>query len=126
MSVSRAPARSGRRPGSTQTRDAIAAAARSAFAEVGYDGASVRAIARAAGVAPSLVLHFYGSKEALFREVMALPPAIADAIGAIGEGPPDQVGARLAGLVLGAPPAPPRPALVLGPDCSALSPPPAA
>ncbi len=121
MSVSRASARTGRRPGSTQTRDAIAAAAQSAFAEVGYDRASVRAIARAAGVDPSLVLHFYGSKEALFREVMQLPPAIAEAIGAIGEGPHDQVGARLAGLIVAALESPLSRPIVLGRIRSAVS-----
>jgi AcrR family transcriptional regulator len=119
--MSRAPARTGRRPGSTQTRDAIAAAARSAFAEVGYDRASVRAIARAAGVDPSLVLHFYGSKEALFREVMQLPPAVADAIGAIGAGPRDQVGARLAALIVGALESPASRPIVLGRIRSAVS-----
>ena len=121
MSVSRTSARTGRRPGSTQTREAIAAAARSAFAEVGYDRASVRAIARSAGVDPSLVLHFYGSKEALFREVMALPPAIAEAIGAIGEGPRDQVGARLAGLIVGALESPFSRPILLGRIRSAVS-----
>ncbi|MGZ8695077.1 MAG: TetR/AcrR family transcriptional regulator [Gaiellaceae bacterium] len=126
MSVSRASARTGRRPGSTQTREAIAQAARTAFAELGYDQASVRAIARAAGVDPSLVLHFYGSKDGLFREVMALPPAIADAIGAVGEGPRDQVGARLAGLIVGALESPASRPIVLGRIRSAVSHPDAA
>src|SRR3954451_3348741 len=102
MSVSRASARTGRRPGSTQTREAIAQAARAAFAEVGYDGASVRAIARAAGVDPSLVLHFYGSKEALFREVMQLPPMVASAMAALADVPRAEVARRLAELVVGA------------------------
>jgi AcrR family transcriptional regulator len=79
--MSRPPARRmGRRPGATDTREEIAVAARSLFAELGYERASFRRIATAAGVDPALVVHFYGSKENLFREVMALPPAIADAL----------------------------------------------
>ncbi|WP_395109092.1 TetR family transcriptional regulator [Actinomadura sp. SCN-SB] len=63
----------GRRPGPTETRDAIIAAARDLFAEKGYDGASLRAIARAAGVDPALVHHFYGNKEGVFVEAMRFP-----------------------------------------------------
>lgn len=37
------------------------------FAEHGYGGASVRAIATRAGVSPALVLHHYGSKDGLRR-----------------------------------------------------------
>ena len=40
-----------------------------------YDRATFRSIARAAGVDPALVVHFFGSKDELFREVMKLPPA---------------------------------------------------
>ncbi|GLZ06377.1 TetR family transcriptional regulator [Actinomadura sp. NBRC 104412] len=63
----------GRRPGPTETRDAIIAAARDLFAEKGYDGASLRAIARAAGVDPALVHHFYGNKEGVFVAAMRFP-----------------------------------------------------
>ena len=35
------------------------------FAEVGFDGASIRRIAEAADVSPALVMHHYGSKEGL-------------------------------------------------------------
>src|SRR4051812_30616558 len=94
MSVS--SKRSGRRPGPTQTRDAIAAAAREQFAQVGYDRATIRSIAGAAGVDPALVIRFHGSKEALFREVMALPPAAAEAIARLGEGPRETAGRRIA------------------------------
>ena len=72
--------RTGRRPGATDTRERIAVAARSLFAELGYERTSFRQIAAAAGVDPALVVHFYGSKEDLFRDVMVLPPAIADAL----------------------------------------------
>jgi AcrR family transcriptional regulator len=92
--------RTGRRPGSTQTRGAVAAAARRLFAEAGYDRASFRAIATEAGVDPALVVHYFGSKEALFREVMELPPAVADAIANLADGPRSSVGRRLATAVI--------------------------
>lgn len=66
-------ARTGRRPGNVDTRTEIVTAARTVFAEVGYDGASVRGIARAAGVDPALVHHYFSGKSALFAEVMQLP-----------------------------------------------------
>ncbi|WP_278045277.1 TetR/AcrR family transcriptional regulator [Actinomadura roseirufa] len=63
----------GRRPGPTETREEILAAARDLFAEKGYDGASLRAIARAAGVDPALVHHFFGNKEGVFVAAMRFP-----------------------------------------------------
>lgn len=61
----------GRRPKSAgDTRTAIRVAAGRLFADVGLDQTSLRALARAAGVDPSLVLHYFGSKERLFFEVM--------------------------------------------------------
>jgi AcrR family transcriptional regulator len=68
----------GRRPGPTETREKILASARELFAEKGYDGASLRAIARAAEVDPALVHHFFGNKEGVFVEAMRFPvdPAV--------------------------------------------------
>jgi AcrR family transcriptional regulator len=94
--------RTGRRPGSSDTREEIAIAARSLFAELGYERTSFRRIASAAGVDPALVVHFYGSKEDLFRRVMATPPTIADALERLGDGPRETVGRRLAELLVGA------------------------
>ena len=65
--------RTGRRPGNPDTREAILAAAREAFAERGYDGASIRAIAAGAGVDPALVHHYFGTKEQLFLAAMQVP-----------------------------------------------------
>lgn len=65
--------RGGRRAGESGTREAIAEAARSQFAELGYQGATIRGIAAAAGVDPALVHHFYGTKEELFSAAMRLP-----------------------------------------------------
>src|SRR5579863_4614098 len=62
----------GRRPGSPATRQEILDAARAVFAEEGYDRASVRAIARRAGVDPALVYHYFDGKPALFVELLDL------------------------------------------------------
>jgi AcrR family transcriptional regulator len=106
--------RSGRRPGPSQTRDQIAAAARVQFAEHGYDRATFRNIATAAGVDPALIVHFYGSKPDLFRAVMQLPPDVADALVRIADHPPDQAGRHLAALVIGALENPATRPIVLG------------
>ena len=122
MTMSRPPStRSGRRRGTTQTREQIAVAARSQFADLGYDRTTFRGIAAAAGVDPALVVHFYGSKEDLFREVMSLPPAVSDSIAAIAEAPRDQLGRRLAELVVGALENPATRSIVLGRIRSASS-----
>ena len=65
--------RTGRRPGNPDTREAILDAAREAFAEQGYDGASIRGIATSAGVDPALVHHYFGTKDQLFLAAMNSP-----------------------------------------------------
>jgi len=93
--------RSGRRPGDSGTREAIRAAAIEQFAERGYDRPSMRSIAQQAGVDPALVSHFFGSKHALFVDVVELPFDPAQAIPALfGGGDREQIGARLAGFLL--------------------------
>ena len=64
---------SGRRRGDSGTRQAILDAAREQFAARGYDGASLRAIAAAAGVDPALIRHFHGSKGDLFAATVDFP-----------------------------------------------------
>src|SRR4051812_27986219 len=66
-------ARTGRRPGNQDTREAILDAARKAFSERGYDGASIRAIATGAAVDPALVHHYFGTKEQLFLAAIEAP-----------------------------------------------------
>ncbi|WP_407547765.1 TetR/AcrR family transcriptional regulator [Streptomyces sp. Pv4-95] len=51
------------------TRSALLEAAAVRFGRYGYDGASVRDIARDAGVDAALVYRYFGSKDALFRLV---------------------------------------------------------
>lgn len=122
MALSRATSkRTGRRPGPTESRDAIAAAARAQFGELGYDRATFRGIAAAAGVDPALVVHFFGTKDELFRAVMALPPIVGAAFEAVAEGPREGAGRRLAELVVGVLEEPSTRAVVVGRIRSAAS-----
>jgi AcrR family transcriptional regulator len=88
-------ARTGRRPGNQDTREAILAAAKQAFAERGYDNASIRQIATGAGVDPALVHHYFGTKDQLFVATMEIPVNPADMIPKIVAGGPDGVGERV-------------------------------
>jgi len=65
------PAPAPKKRDATQTRAAILASGRAAFARLGYDGAGVREIAAGAGVTAMLVNRYFGSKEGLFAEVIA-------------------------------------------------------
>ena len=65
--------RRGRRPGSPDTRAAILAVAREAFAAKGFAGTSVRGIAADAGVDAALVHHYFKSKDDLFLAALELP-----------------------------------------------------
>jgi AcrR family transcriptional regulator len=55
------------------TAQRILEAARAEFASRGFDGATIRGIAAAAGVDASLVMQHYGSKAALFAVAVQLP-----------------------------------------------------
>jgi AcrR family transcriptional regulator len=59
--------RSGRRPGAPDTRERIVEVARRAFGARGYDATSLRSIATSAGVDPGLLVHYFGTKEGVFR-----------------------------------------------------------
>ncbi|MFU8872585.1 TetR family transcriptional regulator [Micromonospora sp. SL4-19] len=87
--------RTGRRPGNPDTREAILAAARAAFAERGFDATSIRAIATAAAVDPALVHHYFGTKEELFRATVAIPVDPAELLPAVLAAGPDGAGERL-------------------------------
>jgi AcrR family transcriptional regulator len=57
----------GRKPLRSQpTRDGILNAARRIFGEEGYDRTTIRLVAAAANIHPSMVMRYYGSKEGLF------------------------------------------------------------
>ncbi|MGY4719959.1 TetR/AcrR family transcriptional regulator [Naumannella huperziae] len=63
----------GRRPGSPGTRALIIERARELFAERGYERTSLRGVARAAGVDPALLVHYFGGKDGLFAAALELP-----------------------------------------------------
>lgn len=54
---------------SDRTRAAIAVAAQRIFASQGYERATIREIAAAAGIDPTMVMRYFGSKDRLFAEV---------------------------------------------------------
>ena len=93
-------ARAGRRPGESGTRQAILDAARTQFAAHGWDRATIRAIARDAGVDPALVLHFFGSKAFLFAAAMRGRSTPTRRSRQVLSGPRSQLGARLAAFFL--------------------------
>ncbi|GAA5000790.1 TetR family transcriptional regulator [Kitasatospora paranensis] len=93
--------KTGRRPGSADTRRTVLEAARAEFAARGYQKASMRAIARAAGVDAALLHHYFGSKDKLFLAALEFPIDPRLLVARVLEGDRDAVGERLARLVLG-------------------------
>lgn len=63
-----------------RTEARILAAARQMFAELGYDRTTIRAVAAAAGVDAGLVMHYFGTKDALFSRAAELPAAEPPAV----------------------------------------------
>jgi AcrR family transcriptional regulator len=96
MSDPTPPARRGRRRAGEDTRSLITEAARGEFADKGYEGTSMRAVARVAGVDPALVHHYFDGKADLFAQSVVLtrvnPAVIVDRVL---EGPLDTLGDRL-------------------------------
>jgi AcrR family transcriptional regulator len=66
-------ARTGRRPGLGGTRERILAAARSDFGKTGYERTTIRGIAAQAKVDPALVMHYFESKDGVFRAAVKFP-----------------------------------------------------
>jgi AcrR family transcriptional regulator len=93
-------ARTGRRPGASGTREAILDAARRAFAEQGYQRATVRGVAELAGVDPALVHHYFGTKQALFVAAVQLPINPIEQLAALLADDPDRIGERMIGVFL--------------------------
>jgi AcrR family transcriptional regulator len=88
-------ARTGRRPGNQNTREAILAAARTTFADLGYDRASIRAIATSAGVDPVLVHHYFGTKDQLFLATVEVPIDPGEIVPRVLAGGPEELPERL-------------------------------
>lgn len=69
--------------------------ARRHFARDGFSGTTIRSIATAAGVDASLVIQFFGSKDALFAEVRNVPATILERFDTAFEGPSSGLGERV-------------------------------
>ena len=91
----------GRRPGGPDTRGEILRAARTSFADKGFTATSLRAVAREAGVDAALVHHYFDSKDELFIESMAIPVDPRQIAARILDGPPEEMGRRIATVFLG-------------------------
>ena len=91
----------GRRPGQSGTKAAILAAARSRFADVGFDKASIKSIAARAGVDSALVHHYFGTKQKLFVAAVALPVDPTVVVAALREAQLEDMGKALATTVVG-------------------------
>jgi AcrR family transcriptional regulator len=78
----------------------IVAAARDEFAEHGWAGTTIRAVARSADVDPALVYHYFGSKEGLLDAATNPPPKWLDSVAKVWTTPVEQLGAALITLLL--------------------------
>jgi AcrR family transcriptional regulator len=92
---SASPARVGRRPGTASTRQAVLQAARARFAGDGFAATTIRRVAADAGVDPSQVMQFFGSKDELFATVMEIPPSALHRFATAFEGPDEHLGERV-------------------------------
>lgn len=80
---------------SGDTRGAILASARSQFAAQGFDGTSLRSIAREAGVDASLISHYFGDKAQLLVATMDLPVNPLEKLAGVVAGGVDGMAERL-------------------------------
>jgi AcrR family transcriptional regulator len=78
----------------------IVAAARDEFAEHGWAGTTIRAVARTADVDPALVYHYFGSKEGLLDAATNPPQRWLENVAKVWTTPIDQLGAALITLLL--------------------------
>jgi AcrR family transcriptional regulator len=91
----------GRRGAGADTRAALLAAAKTVFAEFGYDNATVRMIAARADVDPAMVNHWFGGKQGLFgAAVLELPVNPMELLDNLLDGPDDRLGERMVRLFL--------------------------
>ncbi|MFR9795253.1 TetR family transcriptional regulator [Streptomyces sp. MS06] len=87
---------------SADTRDRILTAAREEFSARGYEKTSVRGIAKAAGVDPALVHHYFGTKEQVFEASVevAFAPALK-VRDIVADGRIDDAGERMTRAIFG-------------------------
>ena len=78
-------------PKSIRTREAIETAARDLFMANGFDRTTVREIAARAGIDASMIIRYFGSKDALFARVAAIDLQLPD----LSEADPGTIGETL-------------------------------
>lgn len=105
------PAR-GRRSGTTASRDHILDAARRLFAEQGFEGTSLRQVARSAGVDPAMVHHFFSGKDELFALSVELPADPEQVLAGVVGSDPEKRGELVVRAVLRLWESPAQPGLV--------------
>jgi AcrR family transcriptional regulator len=81
--------------GATSARDAIMRAAAAEFVERGYEAASLRAVARRAGVDSALVHHYFDSKADLFAAALEAPLRPDRVLDVVLSAPREEIGERL-------------------------------
>jgi AcrR family transcriptional regulator len=93
-------------PGPRDERGVLAAriadAARGEFAENGWAGTTIRAVARAADVDPALIYHYFGSKEGLLDAATAPPQKFLDDVAQTWSTPLPELGRALVRTMLAA------------------------
>lgn len=80
-----------RRPRSADTRERIIEAARRLFAEDGYERTTIRGVAAAAHIDPSMIIRYFESKEGLFTAAATLDLQMPD----FAAMPRDEIGERV-------------------------------
>jgi AcrR family transcriptional regulator len=106
------PARRGRRGGTTASRERILEAARRLFAEHGFEGTSLRQVARAAGVDPAMVHHFFNGKDELFALSVELPADPEEVLAGVSSARPEHRAELIVRAVLRLWESPAQPSLV--------------
>jgi AcrR family transcriptional regulator len=84
----------------TPTRQLLLQAAQREIAESGYEGVSLRGIARGADVDPSLVRHYFGSKNTLLAEAVSTDDEFAGLAPTVLTGPAGALGRRIVATAL--------------------------
>jgi AcrR family transcriptional regulator len=96
------PSKRGRRAGDSDAREQILTAARRLFAEHGFEGTTLRAVAREAGVDGALPSYHFGSKGDLFAATLQLPVSPRAALaGVLAEAGHDEIATRLLETLVG-------------------------
>ena len=85
--------------GAASARSAIVRAAADEFVERGYEAASLRAVARRAGVDSALVHHYFDGKADLFASVLEAPLRPDRMLDLVLSAPREEVGERLVRLL---------------------------